>query len=473
LLTANEQAELDSIQLELASRETEAQLAPKGLTPEEAQELAMIQGELKAREDPSFLQNLGEGAMDVIETIDAYTGAPVREALQVGAQTRSIPAAIGAYGRQFGESEGAATGEDVAEAFGVKDFQAPEASMAAGTMPQDLIEQAQELSESEERVTIPAKAMTGMAIEMGADPLVLLPVGKIAKGIGKGVKAGAKMGGRAVLRSSKTAQNIEKGITSTSKTIRETSGAMKKNLRSILRPTQVDDWDRVKDVLSRNKITTKLDDVPEALEFGEHSTISSTSKVLREGPLGEERMKVFNKFLGDVDNAVDSKIMGMADNVGADTFTGGEKLVEGYNAGVKELFDNADVTYKSFNKISPSHMISPKNLSKLDSKLAGIEKTAKGLLKRGVGDQPAKAKQLLKDVEALRRGNGTYKQLVEAMQNVGDVAFKKAGVFEQVPVDRKKLRDIYNTMRDIAFSEVDSIHPDLAKSLKVNNKAFK
>lgn len=426
--------------------------------------------------DPSFLGELGSDALEILDTVDSYTGAPMREGLKTLGESESLLTAGKAFVNQFGEDTStAATGKEVVRAAGVRDFKTLGGAYAAGNTPEEIQASLSEMPIEEQiaPANVPLEEGLGAVVEMTADPLMFIPVGKVLKYGGKGVSAVSKGTGRVVLNSSKTAQAVADGVDITNKTVRRTAKAIGDNLKNMFNPVQSADFPRMKKVLEKNDILPKnLEHIPESLEFGERSSISTASKVLRQDPLGEERTKVFNEFLLSVDGAIDTKIGGMADNVGADAFQGGEQLMKGYNDGVGELFDGAEVTYQNFNAIAPDHLLNEKSLFKLDNKLARIEKKATRLMKAGVGEERSKAKALLADIKAIRQGDGSYQGLVDTMQSVGRSAFKKKDLLERVPVDKHNLQDIYYTMRDIVHTEIAGVDPALAVKLKESNLKF-
>lgn len=424
----------------------------------------------------SFLGELGNDALEILDTVDSYTGAPMREGLKTLGESKSLLEAGSAFVDQFGEDTStAATGKEVARAAGVRDFKTLGGAYAAGNTPEEIQASLQEMPIDEQiaPANVPLEEMVGVGVEIGADPLMFIPVGKVLKLGGKGVGAVAKGSGRVVLNSSKTAQAVGTGIDVTNKAVRRAAKSIGDNLKNMFNPIQSADFPRLKKVLEKNDILpANLDHIPEALEFGERSSISTASKVLRQDPLGEGRTKIFNEFLLSVDGAIDTKLGTMATEVGDDAFRGGEQLMKGYNDGVQELFDGAEVTYQNFNAIAPDHMLSEKSLTQLGNKLERIESKAARLVKQGVGEQRSKAKALLADIKAIRQGDGSYQGLVDTMQDVGKSAFKKKDLVERVPVDKRNLQEIYYTMRDIVQTEIAGVDPNLAVKLKESNLKF-
>jgi hypothetical protein len=425
--------------------------------------------------------------MDVLEEVDARTVAPTKSAIKKYADTGSFSEAGGAFYDQFGKDPATAPeGEEVARSLGIKNIDTLGGAYASGSMPNEIQENIQEMPEDEQvsRQNVPLEETAGMAIDMFADPLMLVPVvplargaskvGKLASKAGLGVaKETAKVSRNAVLRTSKTGRAIEKGAVATGKAGWRGARSVKDNLVRIFKPTQVEDFPRLKKILEENNlIPDNLDDIPESLEFGERSSISTMAKVLRQDPLGEKRTGIFNKFIASVDGAMDAKVSRMASDVGSDAYHGGEQLLEGYNGAVKELFDGAETTYQNMNAIAPDFRISESSMKEVGATLQRLKDKAQRLTKTGIGEERAKARALLNDIKALTHATDSYTDVVTAMQSVGRSAFKKKQLLERVPVDKKALQEIYFKMRKVIQRDIEAFDPKLGASLKKQNENF-
>jgi hypothetical protein len=138
-----------------------------------------------------------ERELGFFETVDAYTGAPSRAA--VGAlQSGKNP--LSAFSKQFGEDpQNAPSGRDIAKKTGISDVSRQ--SMSAdehqawrekyGT-PLDKAEIA--AGKKFDAVQGPTPAgVAGVAFEATIDPLNLIPIGAIAKGVGVAAEAAPKL----------------------------------------------------------------------------------------------------------------------------------------------------------------------------------------------------------------------------------------------------------------------------------------
>lgn len=132
-------------------------------------------------------ESLIDGVSAVGEFVDSYGGAPTRSAIRA---TQEGENPFSAFYNQFGEDPSLApTGQEIAENFGV-----PNEDMEA-TPQQRMLPSGAMLRPYK---TNPSKVV-GTAIDIAADPLNVVPVGAVAKGI-KGTGRAAKSA-RNVLRS--------------------------------------------------------------------------------------------------------------------------------------------------------------------------------------------------------------------------------------------------------------------------------
>jgi hypothetical protein len=421
-----------------------------------------------------------DAGMDVLEEVDARTVAPTKSAIKTLADTGSFSEAGGAFYDQFGkEPSTAPEGEEVARSLGVKNFDTLGGAYVEGNTPQEIQENIQEMPQHEQlkHMKVPLEETAGMAIDMFADPLMLVPVVPLARGVSKAgvgiAKGAAKASRNLVLRSSKAGRAIEKGVETVGKSAWRASQSVKSNIKRIFQPTQVEDFPRLKKILNDNDlIPANLDDIPESLEFGERSSVSTMAKVLRQDPLGEKRTGIFNKFIASVDGAIDSKVTKMAEDVGGDAYHGGEQLLNGYNGAVKELFDGAEVTYQNFNSVAPDFRLSEKSMSEVGATLERLKNKATRLTKSGIGEERSKARALLNDIKALSHATDSYSDVITAMQSVGRSAFKKKQLLERVPVDKQALQEIYFSIRKAVQKDINAFDPRLGASLEKQNKSF-
>lgn len=375
--------------------------------------------------------------------IDSYTGAPVRSA--IGAlQNNQNP--ISAYANQFGANpELAPTGKDIATKAGIS----PEQKIKLGTLG-----------------TVSPAGVAGLAIDVLADPTLVLPLGKIAEGGGKILKGVGDLA---------TGGLVSHGVTAAKSTFEASKNALSK----LFNPGIAEDFNELTNIAVKNGIPAES--LPSSIEFGKNSVITRSERARAEGPLGENLLNQHENAAISVRDAVDKKISDIAAGAVLNPQEAGTYIRTAYNDAAEKLFNNIDVTYNKIVDDYPGLKISDTKfanetkspLDELNSALNGIEKFAKGRLKRGV--EPIYKEQgahLLQVVDAVRETNGSLKQLNEAMSDIGKSAFKARNSMELLPPDIAGLRDIYFQLSD-AFSETvrrdvqDGAH--VADALKANN----
>lgn len=212
--------------------------------------------------------------------------------------------------------------------------------------------------------------------------------------------------------------------------------------------------------------------LPEAVEYGENSMISRTARTIAEGPLGEEKLVKFQQAHNQISNALDDRISRISPT--GSTMTrdeAGQFIVDSVNEATKDFFNNLDETFSNMVKGAPGLKISPESQKKISSRLLGLERVAKGEMKRGIGSQKQEGKSLFEAVQAVRSGNGSFKQTVEAMQRIGREAFKKGSSQNRLPVDQKNLQKLYFDIQDEVIKNVREVYgDDAAENLVKNNK---
>jgi hypothetical protein len=309
--------------------------------------------------------------------------------------------------------------------------------------------------------------------------LNVLQVGERAKGAVKGALTGAILQGgvesfgkaRMMLKESARAKEIEQAVDTTSQVLKNTAKNIKNNIDNALNPKRVEDFDDILKVLKENNITDDISKIPESLEFGQESTLSNLSKVIRQGVGGDQKTKAFNDFLNKVDDAAYNQVSKISPKGVVDNYTAGESLVNGYNKGVNDFFKDLDLTYGSFKKVSPKHVMSPNAVKATDRILNRIERQATNLTKFGTPEQVDAAKKTIQLAQNIKNMNGTYDEYLEVMQNIGRQAYsKKPTILGQATTDQKVLKEIYNTMRKQVIREVKSVDPKLASRLIENNQ---
>lgn len=206
--------------------------------------------------------------------------------------------------------------------------------------------------------------------------------------------------------------------------------------------------------------------------YGPASDITIGTKHLREKPFAQELRIKFNEALGQVNNAIDSTIAKVSPGKQLNSAQeAGDYISDSMRKAGKEFFDSLDVTYKTIVKNAPGLELSEKSQRSIYSSLNGIQKMAKGIQQRGLGERKKEAGILLDAVDSLRQGNGSLKQTVEALKNIGDEAFRKAAHgTEKVSLYQKELQGLYfDVQKQIINSVRTEYGEDAAKQLLKNN----
>jgi hypothetical protein len=397
------------------------------------------------------------------EAVDSVTGAPTRAA--VGAlQQAENP--ITAFSEQFAEDPSLApTGKELAQEAG-----ATEASLS-GLFPNLFTEDKNEAKdwlkfEKGGGADITASGFAGLGLDVILDPTTLFG--------GAAVKV-AKKGTQAARKLNKIKNVVDTGkpsiLTSIKKGVKVTGEDIKKVVDKATNPRQSKEYERLLEIADKHKITAK--ELPEAVEFGKASFPSRFERFKAEGSLGEETLKKFENAFGKIDNALEEQI-GRISGVppSGNSIAAGELLKDGYDEAFDKLMKHNDITYGNIHKIDPGITLSDNAVDAISSKVKGIDKWATGQIRRGIqGEGLGEAKQMKTVLNALNNTNGSIKQTVEVMKNIGEIAFKKRKINDVVPRNVKKLRELYFTLSESVVKTVDDkLGKELATSLTDNNK---
>ena len=467
-------AQIEAVNAEIARRMGGMQQASQNVTDVDSQ-LAEIDAELERRKGPGFLQSIGQGALEAVgevgKFVDTYSGAPTRAALGQLVTGQGVSNAASAFGEQFGEDPSKApTGKDVYLNAGLPEF----SIIDDPTKEIDDSLRAQGFSVPvEESAGITGSGALGFVVDVLADPTNYIPVGAVAKGIGKGISKGAKAVGRGTLAAVETTKGGRVVLSVADDTAKALDNVLT-SIKKSFNPSQADDFADISNLAKKHGIDPSI--LPETVEFGPSSTIAKKAKYIAEGPAGEATQLRFRKAQNEVARALDDKIKTMGGGSVLSDAEAGNLLTESYNNAIKNFFDQDFTTNAKIIGDNPGLMLSENASKSFQSKLNGIEKFAKGRTTRGFGAQNAQAKQLLKDIDALRNsitkdGGISYKQASEALSNLGEEAFKKIpeGI-ERIPVDRKKLQEMYFSLRESMSNTVaDKVSPEIATELANSN----
>lgn len=429
--------------------------------------------EIADRMDRGEIVNIPSGArpggvlgaiVAVARVVDSYTGAPARAALgAVQAGGGPIRAAT-VFGRQVGaDPEMAPTGKQIAAKAGLteREFLVPfpppiqAALVAKGVKPK----------------VSPAGA-AGFGIDVLADPMNLLPVsaiGRIGVKAAKALAEASKGAARAGAAVADVATGTKAATTATNAAI-EAAESIKQSFGRVLRPTRSADADELIDIATRAGIDPG--DLPEAVEFGKESFVSRRARTVAEGPMGQPKLEAHRRVVDGLNDALDDRIAKIAGGRAPDPVEAGRIIREGFDRSVERFFDAQDVMHDDVVRAMPGLQLSDNAIEQLASKVAGIEKTAKGLMTRGVTDVArAQGRQLLFAVKAIRETNMSYRQTVEAMRQIGEQSFKAQNVLAKVPPDVKRMRDLYFAMREALEDTVtETFGKDAGARLRAANE---
>ena len=407
----------------------------------------------KQDEPAGAMQQLGRKALDAVisvgNTVDSYTGAPARAA--IGAiQDEKNP--LAAYVQQFGKDPSQApTGKQIAEKAG---------------------------SSTEENNRIPFTdykfsnaGAVGLAVDVLADPTNFLPVVGTAKVLAGGTARAAILGARG------TALGIDvaTGTKAATKVLEyggEKANQVRKVLDNYFKPQRAGDFEEMFSLAQKHGVDVKK--LPEAVEFGKDSVITRLARARAEGPIGEKYLREFTESLDQVDSAMARSVESIGNGIVPSREQAGKLLRDGYDDAVSDLFRGMEVRHSKIVTDYPGLMLPAEELSSIGSKLDGVEKFAKGRMARGVTAlQEEQAKRLLKATEAIRNSRGSYKQMYEALSDIGEAAYKPQSTMAAIPADVERMRDIYNTISSALINTVEkNVGADVASELVQNNKAI-
>lgn len=305
------------------------------------------------------------------------------------------------------------------------------------------------------------RGVVGLGRDIIADPIThgaLGATGSAVKNTVKSTKNIIKSGAESLARTSVGEATVGAG-----KATKETFGRL-------FNPKIAKDFEELTAIADKHGIARDL--LPDSVEFGQNSMIGRAQRVKMEGPLGEEALNKFNDGLDAVRGKLEENISKIGGGTALNEVDAGLALREGFDKGVDNFFSNIDMTHNKVIEAIPNLQVAPKEMAKIESKLAGLEKWAKGQVKRGITNADrAQGQQILRAVEAVRNGSGSYKQMYESMKQVGDVAFKSKNQLADIAPDIQKFRDLYGTISDGLINTVDATAgKPVGDSLRESNK---
>lgn len=427
---------------------------------------------LKEKEGPSLITRVGQAAADaahyVGEKYERYVTGPTRAALMEEAKNGLAGKPLTAFASQFGNDPWTApTGQDIAAQLGASTTPQPSYGGKSGRTPVDASN----------------AQITGSLIDIGADPLIVAPVGDIVKG---GAKLFGKTAGMVMDAAGKVTQGVAAGADAVTGTQLATKAvgwvgrmidstgsvaeAANQALKKVFTPKIASDFNEMSQIAVKNGIDPTL--LPESIEFGKGSFLDSASRARREGPLGEEYLQKFEDGKRAVQSALDNKVDQIGGGAPLSTPAAGVSLRQSFDGAVRDFWNSIEMKHDDiYTKWAPGLHIDGDEMGKLNSVVNGVEKFAKGTKLRTL--EKSQAQELLNAVDAIRSGNGSYKQMVETMRSIGNAAFETAPPNGVIPSDIEKFRKLYFAMDDALINTVEKhVSPDFAAELKMNNQAM-
>lgn len=452
-------------------------------------------------QEPGVLSKAWHKGMDGLEWVgnkyETYVTAPARAGVSAALDSKFFPGnepdaldrGTSAWWKQFGEDPKLApTGQEIAKKIGVPDvpFTNPkyvdDGHLLTGfpETPEDMAAQA--LNYARKNTT--AQQAVGKALDLGVDPLLAVAPGKVIggtlKGAGSLVKnTGALMGdvariggkGLDAMTGGSLGSEIVDAAGNSLRFGKQTLDTTNKALQKIMKPQIASDYEEMLRIAKQHGIPPEM--LSEAIEFGPDSFIHRASMTRREGVLGQPYREGFEKGREAIQGAVDKQVTQLSRGKPLDPVSAGNALRDAFDKGVQTFWNGIDLTMNKVQQYAPGLMIDRGASARLASKVNSIEKYAKGLVARGIDVvDRTQGQYLLNAVEAIRNGNGSYKQTLEALQSIRQKAFStKAMPIGQIPHDVEKMRDLYFATEEALIETVRKrVNPQFADEIIANNK---
>lgn len=317
--------------------------------------------------------------------------------------------------------------------------------------------------------------LVGGAAEMA----VPIPGAETAKLLGKGIGPVSKMLGEGANVAAKAA-DLATGTEVASKALGATktvAGAVgnafegaKKGFSSAFNAKQADDFGESVKTAMANGIDPKL--LPEAVEFGHNSIMTRTARVEAEGITGQPVLEKFHQGLDQVRAAVHRDIEKFGGGSLATKPEAGATLREGFNQGVQRAFDDINTSHQAIIREAPDLRLAPSQIDRIAPELGRLEEWAQAKAANGITNTAkGQGQQILNAVNAFRRKGESYAGAYEALQEIGDVAFKSKNSLSDVPPDIARFRKLYGDISDAMIGTVDEhFGADQAAALRNSNR---
>lgn len=465
----------------IAALEAQDQQAPAPGAPTREQMIATLQAQ--DNPPPPSQQDMGgtERAVRAVggavapyiapigRAVDRFTGAPVRAA--IGAvQDGTNP--VEAYASQFGEDPAQApTGQEIAQKAGLGK------TSLSDVLPSLYAHDGTSWKLRKGGLLDPtASGAAGLGVDVAADPLNLVGVGEVAdaaKAVGKGAASAVGTAadiaakGADIATGTGIATKSLDALKSIGQGTANVANSAKDALGNILKPSMAADAADMAKIADANNIPRDL--MSAAHEFGDTSTITRLQRSIAEGSLGQKYLEAHNAGIDKTSEALVNDITSKFGHAPATAADAGSILQDAVNDHISKVFDDADMTYKSAASQFPGIQVDPEAMAALQSKAVGMQREAQRLTRTSADPtQLAQASNLSKWADIIQNAKGSYKEMSEIVQNVGQAAFGKTPV-GQIPADIKKLKELYNTGSEALIQSVRNHSPEAADELVANN----
>lgn len=311
-----------------------------------------------------IISQIGGGLAKVARTIDSYSGAPTRAALDAAVSGNNP---VPAFTHQFGEDpSNAPTGESIARKIGI-----PNSPIFSGNVAGIGIAKGGDPMSAPDPSKNPTMSGTaGLAIDVGADPINYLPVGKAAEA---GIGAVAKIAGKA--SEAAGAASRWAGV----KALSNMGGVSPENIKEYVnfsdRINSAKSVDQLKDI-SDAFVGKLADDVQsKALTADQaHEALKGFQSDLKDGyrSAGYDARDAVTSAQQSLKDAHNTRIQQLSGDIydsvnrlKSDVQTGSQKALD--------ILDSSDATRNSSTGVNPFVDLSPVH-SKIDSTISQLRK---------------------------------------------------------------------------------------------------
>jgi len=324
-------------------------------------------------------QGIGQQALGAVAEvgrfIDSYTGAPVRKGIGVLQEDfTAIPEAIKQGAMQFGAApELAPTGQEIVEKAGI-----PRTALSE-VAPALFSETGEGLKLKKGGLLDPtASGVAGLGLDVAADLTNVIPGVAIAKGVGRGIKAGAK--GALELTGKALSKVLPETVVGISKAGIEASKDIANATSNFINPKLSKDFRKLNEIALKNNIDSAI--LPSSVKYGPQSSITRIEQTLAQRPGGEAVFETYQRAQKATQDAFDAKLKKIGDNVAplapADA---GDVLREGFNDSQKKFFEQIDTSYDTISKAAPGMPLPKEAVSKIETNLKPIIENAERISK--------------------------------------------------------------------------------------------